>query len=262
MQWVYVSGNWGDIIVMLSQYCDKYKEFGVMCNFHPDADVKNIIKFLHYQKFILKIICLPHHPENMQDIQDIINKIGFTKVDITKCHLYEKLWTKNIKTKLSLNDIYYKNITIPNVQDSILLHPYSIVNSSINQHWPHWIQLMLYLFEKTNYQYILTGLNFDAHLFDKYSNVINLVNNKDIIKDNCDLFALANKVKYTITTSNSLAHWCTNQNNPSYILGNYNASIKKHWEEVMGNKNCVYYDYNTNLYEILYNITNKLRRNI
>lgn len=267
-QWIYVNGNWGDIIVMLSQYYNKYqnKSFGVIINILPHEYLYKIIDFIQLQPNVLKILCFysdyPWHMSS-QITLDTLKKlsdyyhINFNKIDVSfSSPFVNKFYVYNNIPKYILPyESNIKKFGIDNLDQCILLHPFSFASCDLAQHWCGWIELLLYLIAKTKYTYILTGLNYNTSLFKQYSNVINLVNNNIIIKNNCDIFLLSNTVKYTITTSNSLSHWCTNQNNYCSIFSNNISTNVNLWNSSFGTKDkCKFYNYTTSVYVGLYNI--------
>lgn len=235
-QWVLINFNWGDSLVELLNFCHIYKEFGVIASVGSNGilpykitEARKICEWLNAQPFIQKVIMIdpiPGYHIQKEQLLDICNhyNIDPNRIDtsLSLAPIGGSYQTYTDVPKLILPYSYtIKDYGIPNLSKCVLVNPYSVSSNSLMRHWKHWHELMVYLFSYTPYTYVLIGLYWNvSYDFDQHKNVINLLNNRgNCIEGNCDIYSLSNKAMYTLTTFNSLSHWCINQDNPSTIFG-------------------------------------------
>jgi len=241
-QWVFVNFNWGDSLVELLNYYHIYKKFGVIAsvgrhknNPYNMSESRKIAEWISVQPFVQRVI-LTHPLELYKTIEDgiadVCNYYGIDPklVDTSNCIYpnHDGYITYQDSPKLILPHYYtLKNYGIENIGECVLLNPFSVASSNVEGHWKYWNYLITYLFKYTPYKYIIVGVNWHTdYNFDENKNVINLLNNGNgIIESNCDIYNISNKALYTITTFNSLSHWCINQSNPSTIFGISGANM-------------------------------------
>jgi hypothetical protein len=93
---------------------------------------------------------------------------------------------------------------------SILLNPYSFQSNTIQRHWPHWVQAILWLLrEFPDVRFYLTGHGFH-HKFSA-PNLVDLVGQTPSFMS---VLALANLCDGIISTTNNLTHWAVMTGTP------------------------------------------------
>lgn len=102
--------------------------------------------------------------------------------------------------------------------DFILIQPYSFNSCGIRQHYRDWHSVIQFA-SSLPFQSVIVGSSY----IKNYNNSINL---SACLIDMQDVFALADRAKLVITTSNGLAYYCVCNNIPSLILCNDNCSEK------------------------------------
>ena len=122
--------------------------------------------------------------------------------------------------------------------DFFIVQPYSINSTTKEAHWPHWHELIQWISGDFSQDYVLAGNNWDSHLYQGMGHVKNMVNHFPTV---CHLYALAEKSKGVITTSNSLAHWCVSQNVPVTVIANIVSSEPNYFFRKVIHGDCVIY---------------------
>jgi hypothetical protein len=118
---------------------------------------------------------------------------------------------------LSTNGEVYWFIENHEIPDGfVLLQPYSINSSSLEQHWPHWQEALEYLLRYTPYTYVVVGTGWKCEVA-RHPRLINL---EDCTSSMLEVFALAERARAVITTSNCLSHYAVIQNLPAVVVGN------------------------------------------
>ena len=105
--------------------------------------------------------------------------------------------------------------------DFYIIQPYSINSTTREAHWPHWHELIQWLAGDFSRDYVIAGSGWDAGLYKGFMHMRNMVDQFPTV---CHLYALAERSKGVITTSNSLAHWCVSQHIPVTVIANIISS--------------------------------------
>lgn len=250
--WVRLYGNWGDIICQLNIAQSIIKNFPINVIFSTfvPSDKEQMKDFLACQNFIDTII----------EPNDISCDIGagawiFTDNQTYKRELDKKFTSEdNIvinccgfdqeRAKLASN-CFPLNIPDQYIDDYkinkpyILLQPYSGMKNnasseSLENHWIHWIDLINCIIPKyPKLNFVLCGIDWDFQY--SYDNLKNMLGKTNSV---LEIFDLANKSSYVITTANCLSHWVRSNNISSTIIENKTArysGLKDYWQEIYWN---------------------------
>ncbi len=106
-------------------------------------------------------------------------------------------------------------------EDFFIIQPYSINSTTLAAHWPHWHELIQWLAGDFSRDYVIAGSGWDSKIYQGFVHMRNMVDQFPTV---CHLYALAERSRGVITTSNSLAHWCVSQRIPVTIIANIISS--------------------------------------
>ncbi len=231
--------NWGDIIISLG-FFRKIIGYGNIVLYSYD---ENIIDFLKEQFFINKVYYIsPSNKEEYLNLpNDINNFINYIKsiinIDIIATHMrkdmcYARYFIPCPKLRLPLNVREWSYNIIKDINKPVfLVNPFSFASVTPENHHDSWMEILEYLSSLNEYYFIISGTSniiADVHCNGMFGdNFINYINSKknfinmiDKTPNNMYVFALANECEGTITTTNSLGHWCGNQHVKHVIIKN------------------------------------------
>jgi hypothetical protein len=106
---------------------------------------------------------------------------------------------------------------------TFLIHPYSLNTCNLEDHWNKWSELLWYLYMATPHNYVLVGYNITFDIPDT-PRILNLANKTS---SNMTLFALAEHCWGTITTINSLAHYCKVAGLNQFVFNNKSSYMNR-----------------------------------
>lgn len=104
-----------------------------------------------------------------------------------------------------------------------LINPYSINTCNLEDHWNRWAELIQYLYMLTPHNYVFVGHTIEFDLPDT-PRLLNLVNKTS---SNMTVFALAEHCWGTITTINSLAHYCKVAGLNQFVFNNKGSYMNR-----------------------------------
>jgi hypothetical protein len=245
-KWGTTNGVWGDVIVGLGYFLDKIKEGRILYLGNNDQ----IIQFLNCQPFITEVKKLPviderewqkywmytvfnqtfkEDPNFKSYPEEPFIKAGMSKdsFKITHLTLEDSRITApiyqwhGVKLPRDVKD-WAKNVAKTLPKEFYLFQPYSFNSNSPTDHWQDWNALAHYITTRTNKKLVLVGHNWipkmeslSSAMFDP--KIISLYNQAPSM---LHIFALARYATGTITTSNSLAHWCQIDDLPCMVICN------------------------------------------
>ena len=246
-------GVWGDILTGLGFFLNDIGEGKILYLGNNDL----IVDFLKEQPFIKQVKKLQvdeklwrrywiysvfhkisdEYPDYMPKPEDPFLNQGLKQSEFKITHLtYDKAqpdqpiyqW-QNAKLPKYIEDWARETAkTLP--KNFYLYQPYSFNSNSPDDHWPYWNELTDLLLKRTNKNLVIIGNNWIPSVYRSFqyfesNKIFSLYNQTPSM---LHVFGLAKYAVGTITTSNSLAHWCQIQNLPCTVISN-RKSTRKHY---------------------------------
>jgi hypothetical protein len=246
--WGTTCGVWGDVIVNYGYFLERIKEGKLLYL----GNNNQIVEFLKCQPNVKDVIKVPIDEDEWQNYwlytvfpQTMVNRLPDYKT--TPREPFVKAGYNDFMVTHITNDdaridkpIYqWHGVKLPkHVQEwakdmaaqlpkeFYLFQPYSFNSNSPFDHWPYWDLLAKLITDRTNKKIVIIGHNWYKRA-EEYSptilgpRVISLYNQ---VPSMMHIFALARYAAGTITTSNSLAHWCQIDDLPCMVICNRKSS--------------------------------------
>lgn len=262
-------GNWGDVICSLGFFQERLGHGGIVYY----GGTPGMQEFLECQTFIDDVKITRH--KNIEEFQ-------LTMQNLWTPELYQQglltiLGNTNvhpddvINTALDFNESTNYNTKYPIVRNLVLpqdarewaariaqdiprpfylLQPYSINTVNKEAHWPHWWEYILWLIRDQNKTFVTVGRDWDDTPLTQFNNTVCLAHKTPTM---CHVFALAELSDGIITTSNSLAHFCTAQNLNAIICGNIrNTDPKDFFTKIIQGDTVKLFSYYSKLIKVCY----------
>lgn len=259
-EWALLGAAWGDVLCSLSAVYDSQIK-KVLYVGNTDA---NLMKdFLLAQDFIDEVISINVNDLNLEDylglwvdcifrnqtleqkLTDVLLKasvdIPYSKI-FNACSDYFAKYNKiyqleNVNLPIEIIQWAYNFLKDKNIYNFILVNPYSFNSTTTEMHWPLWHEYIDWLISHSQYHYVFVGCDYELDNDLNRDNVTNLIN---LLPSNLHVFALSLYASSTITTSNSLAHWCNSRNLVCTNICNTTVSGKYDYFNRILNENTIY----------------------
>lgn len=231
--WALAVGAWGDSICAYGNMCNLLKQKGLeKCNVVCFGLDKNICEFFKAQPNVDKVSFLDISiPSVIAKYIELANTnfeewMKVTGLDqqlpeIHRTHI-SRDWHNNRPTECYRDFACELPPCLADFQGLldepfVLFQPYSTNSCSQENHWQHWGEALDWLTKTTNKNIIVVGEQGSAELPLHHPKVKNLMGQT---KSMLDVYHIANKADWIVTTSNSLSIWSILKNIPATVICN------------------------------------------
>jgi hypothetical protein len=224
-------GAWGDMFVCYANIwllTNRINRKVSVLHYGTDPEVA---KFLEYQDNIEEVRF--ESPENEDEYQAVIKEAKMGKEWAKRIFKEDGfVFATHLDAEMILNFMIARRFEYrlpvqnpPMAQKTILINPFSFQSCLPQSHWPWIPEAVQYLIDKTDWNFILVGLDktrysgtneyFDFPLeIEDHPRVLNLVGKT---KSMLEVLALAEQCEGIVTTSNALSMWSIISNKPALV---------------------------------------------
>lgn len=231
--WLFVAGTWGDVLAGLGNAEHVLRETGVLSAsvvyYGPDPGIAEFIRLQPWVRGVVDlrssgpVTGLPTDPARRRKwLPGLLCDTDLRWEDVWPCHVDFSLTERQTvyrpeRVRVPADLLHWATVLrAAHPGRVVLLQPRSEASCAWSGHWPFWSEAVAELLER-DVTLLLVGKGYDPHCFGAHPRLINLVDRTPGVPH---LFALAEVVDQTVTTSSGLALWCASRGLPAIACCN------------------------------------------
>lgn len=235
--WAFVAGSWGDVLCACGNvehllqecggqslgvvYAGAERQIADWLALQPWARAVRWVRTPDRETYLELARRCGERPDGGDWLAETLRGTGIKPADVWPCQVdfsLRRCFTVHRPARLVLPDAVreWAAAAVPDGREVWLVQPRSEANCPWPAHWPHWAEVIAALVDRGQ-ALLLCGHGFDRRCFGRHPGLLNAVGRTPSM---LHVWALAERCALTLTTSNSLGHWCAAQGLPAVVAVN------------------------------------------